>query len=470
MPPLAIVEELEVLEELGARRRPSGPGRVMDQLDFQRREEALGDGVVPAIALAAHTADDPVLRQHPLVVAAGVLTSAIRMMQQTLRRAPTSQRQAEGVEGEGIRDALAHRPADGEARVEIEDHRQVEPALARRDVGDVGHPRLVGRGPLDRPGRGVGGAGKRGPGVLRPRDPPAAPGGQPAAPHQSRHAVPARAAAAVRQLSVNPRAAVALPALGMDRRDLEAQPVVRPRPGRRRARLPGVEARARHLERPAQQPDRHGGLLRGDEREPHAFSFAKKAAAFFRMSRSIRSVRFSRRRCPSSSRSSVVSAPAGPRPASISPCRTQLRSAVSVRSSSRATAATDLPLSRTIRMACALNSFVNARRLRLAMTHSYRTFVRSGVSTKPGQVQSLYREVAVEGSLLSYGPDLSHIFRRSATYVDKILKGAKPGDLAIEQPTRFELVINLKTAKRSEEHTSELQSRLHLVCRLLLEK
>src|SRR2546426_11875251 len=102
MPPLAIVEEFEVLEELGARCRPRGPGRVMDQLDFQRREEALGDGVVPAIAPAAHTADDPVLRQHPLVVATGVLTSAIRMMQQTLRRAPTSQRQAEGVESEGI--------------------------------------------------------------------------------------------------------------------------------------------------------------------------------------------------------------------------------------------------------------------------------------------------------------------------------------------------------------------------------
>ena len=60
---------------------------------------------------------------------------------------------------------------------------------------------------------------------------------------------------------------------------------------------------------------------------------------------------------------------------------------------------------------------------------------------------SLYREVTVVGSLLSYGPDLSHIFRRSATYVDRILRGAKPGDLAIEQPTKFELVINVKTAK-----------------------
>jgi putative ABC transport system substrate-binding protein len=83
------------------------------------------------------------------------------------------------------------------------------------------------------------------------------------------------------------------------------------------------------------------------------------------------------------------------------------------------------------------NPFFNAQRDRLvALAARYR-------------LPALYefRDFVEAGGLICYGADNKEIYRRVATYVDRILKGAKPADLPVEQPTKFELVINLKTAK-----------------------
>jgi putative ABC transport system substrate-binding protein len=58
-----------------------------------------------------------------------------------------------------------------------------------------------------------------------------------------------------------------------------------------------------------------------------------------------------------------------------------------------------------------------------------------------------YRFYVDEGGLVSYGPDLPGLFRQAATYVDRILKGEKPGDLPVQAPVKYQLVLNLKAAK-----------------------
>jgi len=81
----------------------------------------------------------------------------------------------------------------------------------------------------------------------------------------------------------------------------------------------------------------------------------------------------------------------------------------------------------------------------LVMTHRVRINTLALAARLPTSFN--YREYVEAGGLMSYGANLSDLFRRAADYVDKILRGAKPGDLPVEQPTRFNLVINLTTAK-----------------------
>src|SRR6266511_1400316 len=81
----------------------------------------------------------------------------------------------------------------------------------------------------------------------------------------------------------------------------------------------------------------------------------------------------------------------------------------------------------------------------LVMTHRVRINTLALAARLPTSFN--YREYVEAGGLMSYGANLSDLFRRAADYVNKILRGAKPGDLPVEQPTRFNLVINLTTAK-----------------------
>ena len=78
---------------------------------------------------------------------------------------------------------------------------------------------------------------------------------------------------------------------------------------------------------------------------------------------------------------------------------------------------------------------------------SYQTRILELAAKQRMGVASIYREFAESGGLMAYGPSFSETYRRAAIYVDKILKGGKPADLPIEQPEKFELVINLRTAK-----------------------
>ena len=81
------------------------------------------------------------------------------------------------------------------------------------------------------------------------------------------------------------------------------------------------------------------------------------------------------------------------------------------------------------------------------VTYNQRTQIADLAIQKRVPTMCEVREYVVAGCLVAYGPSYGDLARRAAFYVDRILKGAKPADLPVEQPTKFELVINMKTAK-----------------------
>jgi len=96
---------------------------------------------------------------------------------------------------------------------------------------------------------------------------------------------------------------------------------------------------------------------------------------------------------------------------------------------------------------------VKRRRIQGLVVQADELFIREGRRivdlAAASRVPAIYRlgDQAALGGLMAFGPRIPDMYRRAASYVDKVLRGAKPADLPVEQPTRFELVINLKTAK-----------------------
>src|SRR5215469_14151687 len=301
-------------------------------------------------------------------------------MQQALGRLAVGERHLQCVQRNASFQSFAQGPADHSAREQIQYNRQVQPTLQGPQIGNIADPAGIGGGhskasrqqiTLDcHSVSGVGGT----------TEAPTFPCAQTGRPHQTRYALARGALAALAQLRMYSRTAIAAAALCMDRGYLERQGLILKRAWRRRPLAPGIVSRARDLQHPAHQRHRITGLLRCDKSESHSLSLAKKAVAFFRISRSSRSRRFSRLSSTSSSRSLRFRTPSGPRPASTSACSTHRLSAVSPMPSSSAICPMLLPLRWISRTVSALYSAENFRRCRLpffSTVHSLRAYFRA---------------------------------------------------------------------------------------------
>src|SRR5215207_6748750 len=418
MAPPLVIEHLEVLEQRDL--RLAGAVESIGDFTLHRREERFHDGVVVAVAAPAHRTRDAAPIEPPLVVLAGVRAPLIRVMQQAQLRAAPLQRHVERLQGEMAVIGRTQRPADHEPGEQIENGRQIQLAvLPNHELGGVADPAPIrGRGrklPIEQIRRdGLAVIAHRGAGEPLPRT-----GLQPVLLHQANHPFAAHTRVLLPQVFVNAGAAVALFARLERRAHEDFQASVLPLMPRLGAAAPGVVAARTDLQTPTQDPDAVHGLLHSDEPEPYRLCFAKKAAAFFSISRSSWSTRFSFRKRASSSRSAVVS-PVFPWVRSARACSTQLRNADSVSPRSRAAAATVWPSSSTSRTALALNASVKLRRDRFGVRSAMVdiVFLSRKMSTKPDQSHRRYYSVSRGADLcrpgtLYEGRSCSHSCRGS---------------------------------------------------------
>src|SRR6185369_3800726 len=389
MPSLLVVEHLDVVEQ-----RVLGLAVTLEplsELELQRREPALHHGVVVALATPAHAAGDATSSQGLPVVLARIGAALVGVVKQSaLRSAPSQcllQRPTRQM-------AVIHRadcPAHDDPGIEIQDRGKVELAVSRQELRRVSDPTTIGCFGLEVSGEQI--RCDRLIVLTHGRAAVPAPNPRPEAllAHQASDAFPSDPLTLRGKLHVHSRTAVSPTTLVVRRTHQDSEPSVFSGAPRLGPRKPRVEAASRHAEGPREHRHRVASPLRVDERELHAFSFAKKAAAFFRISRSIRSSRFSLRSRASSARSSVVS-PVLPFDRSARAWDAHVATEFALRSRSRATCAIVLPSSSTRRTAPALNSSVNARRGRLPlpscsfMLDIVSTFRQ--VSTKSGQAHT----------------------------------------------------------------------------------
>src|ERR1035437_1740279 len=391
MASLVVVEDVDVLVNDGRSRFAVEEVGVVNELGLDGRKEALRHGVVPAVTLSAHAPADAGCCKRLAVIVAGVLASPIRVVNHPFGWPTGPQRHRKGVEGKLRREAVARRPADDSAGKEIQKRGEVEPALPRPDVGDVRDPGDVGGTDLEVAGELVRCDREIVSGIRGGSETPLSARLQAFESHQPRHAISADGLAVDPKPRAHAGGSVGCAAAPVDRRDLCRHSGVRLVRRRRWASSPSVETTSGDLENAARDHDPVVGLLHEYESKLHLLSFAKKAAAFFRISLSSRSTRLSRRSCVSSCFSAEVSSPLSPAPASIPACRTHSRTAVSVRSRSLATRLVDRSPARHSCTTSALNSFVNDRLFldtALPIGDSWRILAPAGMSTKRGEAHN----------------------------------------------------------------------------------